>query len=234
MKAVARETRVLTRNRLLLGGAARADKPESAVQTPLRRGKGAGGPRRCWAGWTLQRIISELQISYPALVRLLTQEGMETARSARLRIRKDTHQAGLPAIDIRCHTHGVTRHVYRNSNERYRCAICATASVVRSRRASKHRLVEAMGGECWICGYRRSDKSLQFHHIDPSTKSFNISMRMALSDARLRLEARKCALLCANCHGEVEAGEIVSPRQPPPHLNVPIWDEITLDEALAA
>jgi hypothetical protein len=28
---------------------------------------------------------------------------------------------------------------------------------------------------------------------------------------RCRAEARKCALVCANCHGEVEAGLIESP-----------------------
>ena len=29
--------------------------------------------------------------------------------------------------------------------------------------------------------------------------------------AKLRAEAKKCVLVCANCHGEIESGRIESP-----------------------
>ena len=49
--------------------------------------------------------------------------------------------------------------------------------------------------------------ALQFHHRDPTTKSFEVSRQgITRSLQRLRLEARKCVLLCANCHAMVEAG----------------------------
>lgn len=43
---------------------------------------------------------------------------------------------------------------------------------------------------------------LHFHHREPETKKFMISTAMAgcRSLARLKKEAEKCDLLCANCH----------------------------------
>jgi len=62
-----------------------------------------------------------------------------------------------------------------------------------------------------VCGYDRAILNLHFHHVDPSTKSFGVSMCRGKSLARFREEAGKCVLLCANCHGEVESGVIASP-----------------------
>jgi hypothetical protein len=66
--------------------------------------------------------------------------------------------------------------------------------------------VEEAGGRCRICGYNRCIAALQFHHLDPTAKEFNLARRGARSIERLRTEARKCVLLCSNCHAEVEAG----------------------------
>jgi hypothetical protein len=71
----------------------------------------------------------------------------------------------------------------------------------------KQTLVDEAGGACQICGYRRYVGALQFHHLDPSTKNFHLaSGGIARALDRQRAEARKCVLLCANCHAEVEAG----------------------------
>jgi cytochrome c553 len=53
--------------------------------------------------------------------------------------------------------------------------------------------------------------NLHFHHVDPSAKSFNMTMASGKSEAAYLAEARKCVLVCANCHGEIEAGLIESP-----------------------
>jgi hypothetical protein len=48
---------------------------------------------------------------------------------------------------------------------------------------------------------------LEFHHLDPTEKAFHVSRQgVSRSLARARAEARKCVLLCSNCHMEVEAG----------------------------
>ncbi len=68
------------------------------------------------------------------------------------------------------------------------------------------------GGCCRVCGYDRTVVNLHFHHVDPRTKSFAITTARGRSLAAYRAEASKCVLVCANCHGEIEAGLIESPR----------------------
>jgi hypothetical protein len=50
-------------------------------------------------------------------------------------------------------------------------------------------------------------RALHFHHVDPSQKRIAINAKgVALALETLRAEARKCVLLCSNCHAEVEDG----------------------------
>jgi hypothetical protein len=68
-------------------------------------------------------------------------------------------------------------------------------------------LVEEAGGACCICGYGENMRALHFHHVRPAEKCIEINAKgIALSLERLRGEARKCVLLCSNCHAEVESG----------------------------
>ena len=54
-------------------------------------------------------------------------------------------------------------------------------------------------------------------HLDPERKEFGIALRgVARSLERAREEVRKCVLLCANCHAEVEAGRRLFPARVPP------------------
>jgi hypothetical protein len=76
----------------------------------------------------------------------------------------------------------------------------------------KLRLIAEAGGRCRLCGYDRFPGALHFHHLDPETKTFGLSRQgVYRSLARARAEAQKCALLCANCHAEVEGGFAVLP-----------------------
>ena len=76
------------------------------------------------------------------------------------------------------------------------------------RRRVKEILVEEAGGRCRVCGYDIYVGALHFHHLDPSTKRFAGQPCAGLTGSlqAMREEARKCVLLCANCHAEVEAG----------------------------
>jgi hypothetical protein len=50
------------------------------------------------------------------------------------------------------------------------------------------------------------------NHLDPAEKRFGLGSRgLARSIAALREEARKCVLLCSNCHAQVEAGVVALP-----------------------
>lgn len=53
---------------------------------------------------------------------------------------------------------------------------------------------------CEICGENRY-WVLDFHHIDPSKKDFNIGSAIRVkSFKKLVEEMKKCRVLCANCH----------------------------------
>ena len=89
----------------------------------------------------------------------------------------------------------------------YRCVRCRWERVSRRRRQLKEILVAEAGGRCRLCGYDRSLAALEFHHVDPATKSFGLATGgLTRSVAACREEARKCVLLCSNCHAEVEIG----------------------------
>ena len=60
-------------------------------------------------------------------------------------------------------------------------------------------LLEKLGGKCVECG---STEALEFDHIDPSTKSFNISAGYHKPREVLENELSKCQILCNKCHIE--------------------------------
>lgn len=72
----------------------------------------------------------------------------------------------------------------------------------------KKQCIEYKGGKCYVCGYNRYAGSMDFHHVDPSKKEFNISNLKTYALVNIKKELDKCILLCRNCHGEVHAGLI--------------------------
>lgn len=111
-----------------------------------------------------------------------------------------------PLIVDRCPHHGETEFVLEGRGA-YRCKRCRSDAVSRWRQRIKKVLIADAGGACVLCGYSRHPAAMHFHHLDPTTKDFSLSREgVTRSLARARAEARKCVLLCANCHAEVEAG----------------------------
>jgi transposase len=120
--------------------------------------------------------------------------------------RHDAPDHGTREATLSCRRHGRADFVLEGRGS-YRCKQCRVERVSRRRRNIKRILVEEAGGKCLICGYDRCQQVLQFHHLDPSEKEFDLGRSgVTRSIARARAEAHKCVLLCANCHAEVEAG----------------------------
>ena len=84
------------------------------------------------------------------------------------------------------------------------------AETNKERRARiKFELIEKRGGKCSACGYDKSYSALCFHHIEPDSKSFNISGTnlTKINRAKLEAEADKCEVYCSNCHFELHDKE---------------------------
>lgn len=152
-------------------------------------------------GATLAEIAEELDRSISTVRYWLAHYEIKTVNSRGPRPRRgDGSKTGV----FECRRHGKTDFILEGRGY-YRCKRCRSAAVARRRRTVKQKLVDEAGGVCVLCGYDSWVGALHFHHIEPSTKEFHIAHRgHSRSLARSRAEIRKCVLLCANCHAEVE------------------------------
>jgi transposase len=163
------------------------------------------------AGSTLAEIAAELDRSQGTVRHWISKHGLESPKVVRRRERDRARANGSRTFLSTCRHHGETTFVIENSG-RARCRQCRMERVVEWRRRRKATLVAEAGGRCVVCGYDECHAALEFHHLDPSTKKFSLSMRgVTRSLASSRAEAAKCVLLCANCHAAVESGAIELP-----------------------
>lgn len=161
------------------------------------------------AGATIEQIATAVDRSKSTVRHWLERYGLQTRGTRGRRPSEAARQGrleGRSAIAAECTRHGSTTFVLSGRGY-YRCKQCRMEAVVRRRRKVKRILVEEAGGSCLLCGYDRCLAALEFHHLVPEDKRFGLSQRgVARALETVRAEARKCVLLCANCHAEVEAG----------------------------
>lgn len=101
----------------------------------------------------------------------------------------------------------------------------SSKNVVQFRQRRKKWAVEAFGGKCGICGYKKCPEALDFHHLDPNQKDFSPSASTASRTVFVE-ELRKCVCLCSNCHREVHSGITIIPK------NIPKFNENFKDKPL--
>jgi transposase len=161
------------------------------------------------SGASIHIAASELGVAYSTVRYWVGRLGLETQR---MRQRRQAALDGDKATVMRdCPLHGLTKFHARPDGGR-RCSACRSEAVTKWRRSVKERLVARAGGCCSVCGYDRYLGALQFHHLDPSSKRFSLSRAgVTRSFAEAAHEADGCALLCANCHAEIEGGVLELP-----------------------
>jgi len=157
-------------------------------------------------GLSIRAMAERLEVSYTTVRHWLRRHEIVTPRARRLAETAPARAADAETTEADCPVHGMTTFV-RRGRDGFRCRLCRTGAVHRRRRELKRMLVEEAGGACVLCGYDRSLAGLHFHHVNPAEKSFALSRQgVTRSLASARAEARKCVLLCSNCHAEVETG----------------------------
>lgn len=75
------------------------------------------------------------------------------------------------------------------------------------RKRIKQESINYKGGKCQICGYNKCNSALDFHHLNPKEKDYQISGGTKSFDS-LKSELDKCVLVCKNCHSEIHEGLI--------------------------
>jgi transposase len=162
-------------------------------------------------GLSIAEIAAAVGRSKTTVRHWLRRNGLNTHAKDRRGAVRDAKVAGTVELVLRCKHHGETEFTLEGRGY-YRCKRCRMERVMRRRRKLKELLVAEAGGCCCICGYDRHPRALEFHHVDPEAKRFQISWNgVTQSLETLRREARKCVLLCSNCHAEVEDGVATLP-----------------------
>ncbi|ATI16609.1 hypothetical protein [Salmonella phage LVR16A] len=88
-------------------------------------------------------------------------------------------------------------------------AACKSCDLSRRKRKTEEVILEVFPSlSCEVCGYSKCKAALDFHHLDPSEKDFNLARITSTNMAKDKViaELRKCVLLCSNCHREHHAG----------------------------
>jgi len=116
---------------------------------------------------------------------------MKTLEEKRLtqRNKMRRYRATHPGLDKRAHRSYNEAHPGREAASR------------RARTARyKAWLAERKAGGCADCGAKLEPAKLSFHHLDPSTKLFKISMGHTRSTESVAAELEKTVLVCEPCH----------------------------------
>jgi transcription elongation factor Elf1 len=99
------------------------------------------------------------------------------------------------------------------------------------KRRKKEEAIAIFGSKCQICGYNKCMGALDFHHLDPTKKDFNLGVAIIQWKwERVKPELDKCILLCANCHRElhykqVPTHELVNLYRPWIKMTCPVCKE---------
>ena len=99
-------------------------------------------------------------------------------------------------------------HLCNNLSDSKFCSYsCKNKFYVDKRRKDiKTKAIAYLSGKCF-CGYSKCERALEFHHLDPAKKDFNISRSgYTRSWKSVKNEIEKCILVCSNCHREIHDG----------------------------
>lgn len=108
----------------------------------------------------------------------------------------------------KCKQEFITKKYGHSRRYCYNCVPIITTNGAEARKLIKQWAVEYKGGRCEKCGYNKCIVALDFHHLNPKEKDFNLSNRNLNMDWDvIKEELDKCILVCSNCHREIHYNE---------------------------
>lgn len=121
-------------------------------------------------------------------------------------IDREKTEYGDTRVCPRCKKDVETKNFYQRrgkENGSVYCKACSSEQTLERQRKLKAISVEYKGGSCIRCGYDKYYGALEFHHLDPSKKDFNLGNSRLTSFEKVKAELDKCILVCSNCHREI-------------------------------
>jgi hypothetical protein len=108
-----------------------------------------------------------------------------------------------PIACIRCR-----RQYLFNKKQGHTLQYCNSCRTKIQHEKTRDKALKYKGGKCQICGYYRCKRAIHFHHINPETKKYTISVMInqKMSWLEITEELEKTIAVCANCHGEIHDG----------------------------
>ena len=105
-------------------------------------------------------------------------------------------------------------HAEEHYNEEINSTTRLSKGVMNWRLRTKKKAIKCLGGKCRVCAYNKCPGALDFHHVNPSEKKFQIAdaLRNPKSWDKIKIELKKCILLCNICHIEYHEGIIDIPQ----------------------
>ena len=91
----------------------------------------------------------------------------------------------------------------------------------------KSNLIKVFNSKCCICGFDKWQSALEFHHVNPENKEFGLTVNTTTKALEKQLEeARKCILVCANCHRGIHSGFVTIPDNWQSYYNEEVANEL--------
>lgn len=91
----------------------------------------------------------------------------------------------------------------------------------------KSNLIKVFNSKCCICGFDKWQSALEFHHVNPEEKEFGLTVNTTTKALEKQLdEARKCILVCANCHRGIHSGFVNIPENWQSFYNEEVANEL--------
>jgi hypothetical protein len=151
-------------------------------------------------GFTIRRIAAEVGVSYTTVRYWMRSYGIDSTRLDR----RERHGPS-------CRVCGETRPEMFYNKPQTECKPCFNLRRARQNQRNRAIVVRTMGGQCNLCGYSRCEAALELHHRDPAEKDPKYRTTKNSSVDVMLAEARKCVLVCANCHRELHSGLVSLP-----------------------